>query len=476
LVVAALRTRYADAEPQHKLGLAYAMARYGEVDAPFLVSRIERSAPEEVDNLAAALGRARQASLEAIHALAQKAAAEKNWRLEARLAVVALHIDDGGIAAEMCRVADRPDPAERTIFIDEFPAWHGDVASLATHDYSRLDAALRSGLCLGIGSIPLGQVTEAERKAWKPVLTRWYETESDGVTHSAAGWSLRQWGIEAPALPATSEPSEGRQWLVNSLGMTLFKIKPGVFERKVNTPEAKVQTVQLTRALFLSDREITVGQFQQFIGDASYPGRERSDKRPAAAATISSTPDHPVQWVNWYDAVLFCNWLSRKEGYTACYERTGQKEKVKLGNAEYEHDVWRMVADGTGYRLPTESEWEYACRAGTTTEFASGIDEEILRKYAVIQAGGPAHVGSKLPNGWGLFDMHGNVWEWCWDGYGRYDAKSLAVDPTGAQGVRVRVIRGGSWSDAADFARASYRHGDVPVLQGSFLGFRVARG
>ncbi len=436
----------------------------------------KRSAPEEVDNFVAAFGQARQASSEAIHDLAKKAAAEKNWRLKARLAVVALHLEDDRIAADMCRIDDRPDPVQRTIFIDELPAWHGDVTRLATYCQARSDAALRSGLCLAVGSIPSGQLTDAERKAWKPVLTQWYETASDGVTHSAAGWALRQWGIEAPALSATSQPSEGRQWLVNSLGMTLLKINPGVFVRKDETPEAKEQTVQLTRAFFLSDREISVGQFQQFISDANYPNGEKPEKWPGADAQISPTPDHPVQQVNWYDAVLFCNWLSRKEGRTPCYERTGKKEKVKLGNSEYERDVWRLVADATGYRLPTEAEWEYACRAGTTTEFASGGDEEMLRKYAVFQASRTASGGSKLPNGWGLFDMHGNVWEWCWDGYEKYDAKSPAVDPTGAPGVPARVFRGGGWVNTADIARASYRNGNTPEYRNFSLGFRVARG
>jgi len=473
LVVAELKARYANAEPQQKLGLAYAMARYGQVDVPFLVSRIERSAPEEVDNFAAAFGRARPAASEAIHDLAKKATAEQDWRLKARLAVVMLQLEDDRIAADMCRIDDRPDPVQRTIFIDELPAWHGDVTKLAMCCQSGSDTALRSGLCLAVGSIALGQVAEAERAAWKPVLTQWYETASDGVTHSAAGWALRQWGIEAPALPATSQPSEGRQWLVNSLGMTLLEINAGEFVRKEG---AKEQTVQLTRAFFLSDREISVGQFQQFISDAKYPTGEKPEKWQGVDATISPTPDHPVQQVNWDDAVLFCNWLSRKEGRSPCYERTGKKVTVKLGDSEYVSDDWRLVADATGYRLPTEAEWEYSCRAGTTTEYASGGDEEILRKYAVLNVTRAASGGSKLPNAWGLFDIHGNVYEWCWDGYGQYDVKSPSVDPTGAAVFPGRVIRGGSWFSSADDARASFRSRFSPWYRNFILGFRVARG
>jgi serine/threonine protein kinase/formylglycine-generating enzyme required for sulfatase activity len=476
LVIAELGTRYANAEPQHKLGLAYAMARYGRVDAPFLVSRIHGSAPEEVDNLAEAFGRARQAASEAIHDLAKKAAAQQDWRLKARLAVVALHLEDDAIAADMCRIDDRPDPVQRTIFIDELTAWHGDVTRLAMYCQARSDAALRSGLCLVVGSIALGQATEAERAAWKPVLTEWYETALDGVTHSAAGWALRQWNVEAPALPATSQPSEGRQWVVNSLGMTLLEINPGVFVRRDQAPDAKDQTVQLTRAFFLSDREISVGQFQQFISDANYPKGDKPEEWPGADAEFSPTPDHPVQQVNWYDAVLFCNWLSRKEGRTPCYERTGKKEKVNLGNSEPERDVWRVVADATGYRLPTEAEWEYSCRAGTTTDFASGSDEEMLRKYAVFGASRTASSGSKLPNGWGLFDMHGNVWEWCWDGYENYGANSPDVDPLGAAGVLDRVFRGGSWGSYPRDARSAHRGRIGPGIRDGGLGLRLARG
>jgi formylglycine-generating enzyme required for sulfatase activity len=287
---------------------------------------------------------------------------------------------------------------------------------------------------------------------------------------------LRQWNVEAPALPATSQPSEGRQWVVNSLGMTLLEINPGVFVRRDQAPDAKDQTVQLTRAFFLSDREISVGQFQQFISDANYPKGDKPEEWPGADAEFSPTPDHPVQQVNWYDAVLFCNWLSRKEGRTPCYERTGKKEKVNLGNSEPERDVWRVVADATGYRLPTEAEWEYSCRAGTTTDFASGSDEEMLRKYAVFGASRTASSGSKLPNGWGLFDMHGNVWEWCWDGYENYGANSPDVDPLGAAGVLDRVFRGGSWGSYPRDARSAHRGRIGPGIRDGGLGLRLARG
>jgi formylglycine-generating enzyme required for sulfatase activity len=141
-----------------------------------------------------------------------------------------------------------------------------------------------------------------------------------------------------------------------------------------------------------------------------------------------------------------------------------------------EHDAWLLVADATGYRLPTEAEWEYCCRAGTRTEFASGSDEEMLRKYGVFQASRPARGGSRLPNAWGLFDTHGNVWEWCWDGYGKYDSKSPVVDPTGAARVPYRVIRGGCWYFTAVSARASGRSRSMPADRDDDLGFRVARG
>jgi formylglycine-generating enzyme required for sulfatase activity len=482
MVLDELKSGYSVADVHHKLGLAYALAEYGEPVSPFLCSQIQHSSPDEVNNFASALRHAREASLNAIQAFAKEAESKQNWRHKARLAIVALHLEDDRMAADMCRIKDRPDPVQRTIFIDEFTAWHGDVVELAAYCRNLTDPALRSAICLAIGSLSSDQLAASDTEAWIPLFTEWFQSAPDNVTHSAAGWALRKWGIEGPALSATSQPGANRQWFVNSLGMTLLEIEPGVFVRKDMSPNAKDQMVRLTRAFFLGDREVSAGQFQQFINDTTYPNEEKPAKLPSQQlmALSSPTPNHPATWVDWYDAVMFCNWLSRKEGRTPCYKRTGKKDPLGAGN-KVEVDAWGLVTDAIGYRLPTEAEWEYACRAGTTTVFASGADEEMLPKYAVFQASDTAPGGGKLPNGWGLFDMYGNVSEWCHDWIGRYGEGDV-IDPVresvdGVQGVmiRTRVTGGGCFNDASA-ARWRLRNlsGIPPNMRAPNVGFRPA--
>jgi formylglycine-generating enzyme required for sulfatase activity len=208
-----------------------------------------------------------------------------------------------------------------------------------------------------------------------------------------------------------------------------------------DSDEKPVHKATITRPFYLGTHEVTVGQFRKFVSDAGY--KTEGDWRNAGFA---QTDDHPVVNVSWNDAVAFCEWLSRKEG--------------------------------TQYRLPTEAQWEYACRAGSTGKFCYGNDENQLGEYAWYDknSDSKAHpVGEKKPNAWGLYDMHGNVWEWCadWNDSGYY-GKSPTDDPSGPATGSSRVYRGGSWSLPARLCRSAFRGLYLPGGRPYFLGLRVS--
>ena len=151
-----------------------------------------------------------------------------------------------------------------------------------------------------------------------------------------------------------------------------------------------------------------------------------------------------------------------------------QREGADIRSA----DVTVLATDG--YRLPTEAEWEYACRAKSTTLFGYGDDNVVdpvwLSEYAVYDQKRTGVCGSKLPNGWGLFDMHGNVWEWCQDWFSEdYYSRSPTSNPQGPTEGSLRVFRGGCWFSPAGYCRSAYRDWLVPEFRFSHLGFRVAR-
>jgi formylglycine-generating enzyme required for sulfatase activity len=232
--------------------------------------------------------------------------------------------------------------------------------------------------------------------------------------------------------------------------------------------------IEIGRPYYLASHETTDAIFGDFLDDPDYPESEKPigwrhpgtpdrttwlstavRRQLLGARTMVETGPCPIYLISWYDAVTFCNWLSRKEGLSVCYERSSST--IKQGDQVY--PIWQLTPDSDGYRLPTEDEWEFACRAGSTTQFCCGDDEAYLSGYAVYNSRHPEACAKRLPNAWGFFDMHGNIWEWCND-----------ICKEG----RHRPVRGGSYANQAAYQRSASRIEMSPLL-GQKVGFRVAR-
>ncbi len=288
---------------------------------------------------------------------------------------------------------------------------------------------------------------------------------------------LRQHGakVSVPSALRTSLPKFQAD-LANSIGMMFRRIEPGKFtmgspQQETGRSEHEQQhEVTLTKSYFIAVSEVTREQFQMFITESGHQPYSKGDQQtirlPGGAQLsqevdlswespgIEQAPGHPAVLVSWLDAVAFCRWLGRREG--------------------------------KAYRLPTEAEWEYACRAGTSSPYYNGHTLEDLKKSAWcnyrsgsllgIALGtankGTQAVGSFQPNAWGLYDMHGNVHEWTGERFGTFSA-AAATDPVGPQEGDKRVHRGGSWSSKPASCRSAYRDGADPKSGYPDVGFRV---
>ncbi len=235
--------------------------------------------------------------------------------------------------------------------------------------------------------------------------------------------------------------------VINSLGMRMVRIAPGTFVMGSNDgqwDERPVHPVTISRPFSISATEVTNAQYEQF---------DPQHKHVRGKLGFSKEDDEAAIFVSWQEAAAFCQWLSRKEGKP--------------------------------YRLPTEAEWEYACRAGTTTPYHTGdsLPEPFQKNVAVSWFPGrrtdgdivALHVAKTPPNAWGLYDMHGNVEEWCFDWYGPY-ASGPQTDPIGLADGDFRVARGGSHSTTLEFLRSSNRSGTLPDDKSWLIGFRVVEG
>jgi len=267
---------------------------------------------------------------------------------------------------------------------------------------------------------------------------------------------------------------------INSIGAELILIPPGRFmmgsteedidhyvDRETSFKSSWIQSegprheVELTQTIQMSAHEITQSQWTQVMGSNPSHFNKNGPERYQQLVVGVTTDQLPVEFVNYYDVVEFCNKLSAREGLPAFYQIEGD-QVTGLG--------------GTGYRLPWEAEWEFACRAGTDTRYAFGdparVDEHAW--YVKNSAERPHRVGQLKPNPFGFYDMHGNVSEWCGDRGGSYTA-ALAKNPTGPLEGDLRITRGESWYTDIDYLRTAARVSLKPEKPNVGRGFRIAR-
>jgi formylglycine-generating enzyme required for sulfatase activity len=385
------------------------------------------------------------------------------------------------------------DPTLRTHLVHQLDTLLIDPDELVARQAEEDDASVRRALLLAVGE--MGQQVSSDaapslamhrREPSQELVDRLvelYHRDTDPGIHSAAEWALRRHGqgevVERMRYSFPGQLPGDRQWYVTSTGHTMMVI-PGPVQFLMGSPASEagrqedehLRVAHIRRSFSIASKETTIDQFRAFLAD--HPALGTAGMPPA-----NESPWVPQTGVSWYQAAAYCNWLSRREGIP-------ESQWCYLPNADREYAAGMSIAEDAselrGYRLPTEAEWEYACRAGCSTAWFFGKSDLYLPQYVVGSSSNrlqPLDAGWRKPNDFGLFDMLGNAAEWCQD---RYDPAPSRVRDIGMYGrggrvvdQELRVARGGSFQDLASntrcATRASARAGDS---QADF-GFRVAR-
>lgn len=389
--------------------------------------------------------------------------------------LLALNLAPGETPWELLDRQD--DPRLRTDLIQSAPVsgtpWRVLLDRLA--EESR--PVVRTAQVLMLAGYSPAELPPGDRARIHGTFLKLLETDPDPGVHSASRWLLAQWGYgeaiaAAEQLLKTPTLVPDRDWHIDTLGQTFSVVRGPVTFSMGAEPDDESQTEVerqhvrvIPRVFGIADHEVTVAEFQRFQSEHE------------VNTEISPEPDCPVNEVSWFDAAKYCRWLSVQAGIPEaemCYppvEEIGPEMQLPSD-----------ILNRTGYRLPTAAEWEYACRAGAATSRPFGGSPRFAAKYAWFDPNSnhrTSIVGRLMPNDLGLFDMHGNVLEWCqdwyFDEYPEGASTAPAIDGAVSRDGVYREIRGGAFDSSIELIRTPDRDYDLPGNKSFVIGFRIAR-
>jgi formylglycine-generating enzyme required for sulfatase activity len=426
-------------------------------------------------------------------------------RAGAAIAMLRLNMRDEILSA--LRVRDDPEVLtqfvhrcrERQVTATELLACLQRVDQLRqakTGEDRKIEDRLLFGMLFALGEYQAVDLPAAEHDTFISQLMDWYTHDPSSAIHEATGWLLRQWKLEDEARRVDQTPvpySQDREWFTLEINLQTeseplqtFYLTFVVFpegEYLIGSPadeqdrqaDETRHVVRITRQFAVSDSEVTWAQFSAF-GD----GQRREVWQRQFSRSLA--PDEPVFGINWFEAVNYCRWLSMRRGLSEddqCYgteplvaDKDPHPGRVQLPDST----TWPVHLDRPGFRLPTEAEREIVCRSGTVTRYGFGTDSQLLGQYGWFSDNSDKWsrpVKRLRPNLRGLFDLHGNLWEWCHDWHDAYP-NDIVVDWAGPEVGSDRVGRGGGFFSDAASCRSSFRRHERASLRYSYLGFRLA--
>jgi serine/threonine protein kinase/formylglycine-generating enzyme required for sulfatase activity len=511
------------ASQAERMGAALAIADYAQQDLPLLSRLIIDASPEQFQLLYPLLASGDRASVvtDLAEMVAKSATAESKPRervvlgqQRANAAITLLRL--GNIDHVLPVFQGTDDVEALTQFIFRFrPRGVGIEALLqcfdrvCSADHDRYPLHSRYALLMALGEFKLTEIPSGRREELLTLLADWYAHDPSSGIHGASGWLLRQWGQNeiVTRVDHTEVPySPDREWFTLKMDVqanqetatnsveaadatapvkkqtfygTFIVFAAGDYEigSVVDEPERHDSefrhTTHIDRPFAILDREVTMAEMIAFV--------------PAIASAVQqykAEPSDAVFTVNWYDSLNYCRWLNKQLGIAEAEQPYPNPDSLDARQypRETNHRAqgaprnWPVFLNRRGLRLPMETEWEVAGRAGTKTSYSFGGDVELLQNFGwFVQNGGKrVHPPRSLrPNPRGLFDMHGNVFEWTNNWFDDY-AAAMPEQTVAPVKMTHRVVRGGSWAHLPEGSRSALRDREDPVSRRTFVGFRLA--